>query len=241
MATALRSPFFCADVRATRAVRGEKTCPTGYRSGVPHSAPTLSLDPIAPAGDCQLRELIERIVRRETQALAELYDLSLSRVYCVALRVLRRPEDAEEVVGDVFLQVWEKCVDYRPERGSVLAWLSTLAWSRAVDRCRRQRHQMKEQSLHPDESEEAYTPCEDLAADQILDAWMSSRAIQNAFQQLSAAQRRMLELAYFEDLSHPEIAERTGMALGTVKSHIRRGLAALRAVMRPEERSDGRP
>lgn len=181
------------------------------------------------------------IVRRDPQALAGLHDLTLARVYGLALRILKRPEDAEEVAGDVFLQVWEKGADYQPGRGSVLAWLSTMAWSRAVDRVRRQRHRLREQELHPDGADDAYLCSEDAAADQILDAWMSAEAIRSAFGQLSAGQRRMLELAYFEDLSHPEIAQRTGMALGTVKSRIRRGLAALRTVIKPEETIDGRP
>lgn len=206
-----------------------------------HPAELPAKSAVSGMDEQALQSLMAGVVRRDPQALAGLYDVALARVYGLALRILKRPEDAEEVVGDVFLQVWDKCADYRPERGSVLAWLSTLAWSRAVDRVRRQRHRQREQSLHPEGSDDAYTGCEDDTAhvDEALDAWMSAQAIQRAFCQLSAGQRRMLELAYFEDLSHPEIAQRTGVALGTVKSHIRRGLSALRAVMNIEDTSNG--
>lgn len=214
-----------------------------YCSTVPLTLPTTHLGRVLAAGeegeDCLLM-LVKRMLVRDQAALSEFYDLTLSRVFGLVLRILRRPEDAEEVVGDVFLQVWERCADYRPERGSVMAWLNTLAWSRAVDRLRRQRRQSKETSLHPDDREPAYTECEDETAESMLDAWMSAAAIRSAFLALSHSQRQMLELAYFEDLSHQEIADRTGVALGTVKSHVRRGLAALRCAMNPGGQADVR-
>jgi RNA polymerase sigma-70 factor (ECF subfamily) len=107
--------------------------------------------PDAP-DEAALVSLVGRIRLGDTAALGELYDLALGRVYGLALRVLRNPQDAEEVVSDVFLQAWDQAATYCPQRGTVLAWLQTLAWSRAVDRQRRLRRQRLEQPLHPDDA-----------------------------------------------------------------------------------------
>jgi RNA polymerase sigma-70 factor (ECF subfamily) len=199
-------------------------------------APALSSTPapVADPDEAQLVALIGRIRAGDAEALGALYDLALGRVYGLALRVLRQPQDAEEVVGDVFLQVWDRAISYCPERGAVMAWLLTLTWSRAVDRLRRGRRQRLEQSLHPDAPEDAYTPGEDEPAPVLIERLDQAQAIQRAFAALTPAQRRVLELAYQEELSQPEIAQRTGLPLGTVKSHARRGLAALRAALQGE-------
>ena len=186
---------------------------------------------VADPDEAQLVALIGRIRGGDAEALGLLYDLALGRVYALALRVLRQPQDAEEVVSDVFLQVWDRAISYCPERGAVMSWLMTLTWSRAVDRLRRGRRQRLEQPLHPDAPEDAYMPGEDEAAPVLVERLDQAQAIQRAFASLTPAQRRVLELAYQEELSQPEIAQRTGLPLGTVKSHARRGLAALRAAL----------
>lgn len=184
----------------------------------------------------QLCGLIARIRERDAEALAALYDLTLGRVYGLILRVVRQPADAEEVVCDLFMQVWEKAADYAPERGSVMAWLQTQAWSRAVDRLRKLRRRGNEISLHPEDGESAYTECEGPGVEQIAEAWYAGNGIRQAFKSLTEAQQNILQLAFFEDMSHQEISDRTGIPLGTVKSHARRGLAALRAVLGDEGR-----
>jgi RNA polymerase sigma-70 factor (ECF subfamily) len=186
--------------------------------------------------DQQLRGLIARICARDEQALGNLYDLTLGRVYGLVLRVLRQPADAEEVVGDLYMQVWEKAADYAPERGAVMAWLQTQAWSRAVDRLRKNRRRSNEISLHPEDGEVAYRECEGLGVEQIAQACYASQGIRQAFTRLTDAQQNILQLAFFEDMSHQEISDRTGIPLGTVKSHARRGLTALRAVLGDEGR-----
>jgi RNA polymerase sigma-70 factor (ECF subfamily) len=186
--------------------------------------------------DQQLRGLIVRICARDDQALASLYDLTLGRVYGLILRVVRQPADAEEVVCDLFMQVWDKAADYVPERGSVMAWLQTQAWSRAVDRLRKVRRRGNEISLHPEDGESAYRECEGLGVEQIAEAWYAGNGIRQAFKTLTEAQRNILQMAFFEDMSHQEISDRTGIPLGTVKSHARRGLATLRAVLGDEGR-----
>lgn len=194
------------------------------------SARPAAVLPDAP-DEAALVALMGRIRFGDADALGSLYDLALGRVYGLALRVLRQPQDAEEVVSDVFLQVWDQAVSYCPQRGSVMAWLQTLAWSRAVDRLRRLRRQRLETPLHPEGDEDAYASGEDLPVDALLDHLGNVQALQQAFASLSPVQRTVLELAYREELSQPEIAERTGLPLGTVKSHARRGLAALREAL----------
>ena len=175
--------------------------------------------------------LLTRIAARDAAALGQLYDRCLSRVYGLILRVVRNPADAEEVVSDLFLQVWEKAAEYRAERGSALAWLRTMAWSRAVDRQRRQRRHASEIELHPQDCEDAYADGEELQPEVAAAAWSSARAVRGAFQALSDVQKQILTLAFQQDMSHQDIASHTGMPLGTVKSHARRGLAALRAAL----------
>ncbi|HEX4854629.1 sigma-70 family RNA polymerase sigma factor [Arenimonas sp.] len=184
----------------------------------------------APGDEAALVALVGRMRFGDTAALGQLYDLALPRVYGLAMRVLRQPQDAEEVVSDVFLQAWEQAAGFCPERGAVMAWLLTLTWSRAVDKQRRGRRQRLEQPLHPDGLDESYTPGEANPAD-VLDRLGNTQAVQHAFRALSPAQRSVIELTYLEDLSQPEIAQRTGLPLGTVKSHARRGLAAMRAAL----------
>ncbi len=180
-------------------------------------------------------ELIHRVAKQDSKALAELYECTVSRVYAVVMRVLRHAADAEEVISDVYLQVWDKAASFQSERGSAMAWMNTLAWSRAVDRLRKTKRESAHQSLHPEHPDDAYMECEGLNAEQIAEAWSSGKAIQKALQELSDIQQRVLRLAYTDDLSHQAIADALNLPLGTVKSHCRRGLAALRAVLVGQE------
>lgn len=193
-------------------------------------SPTPSLETIDES--VRLVRLVVRVCERDQAALGELYDRTIDAVYGTALRVLRHAQDAEEVACEVFQQVWERAGQYDIQRGEVLAWLQRIAWSRAVDRLRRDRAHRKHLVAHPEEAPATYTPCEEYDPDARLLASFDARsAVARALGSLSQEQRRMIALAFFEGLSHPEIAARTGMALGTVKSHIRRGLQALRSVL----------
>ena len=113
----------------------------------------------------------------------------------------------------------------------MLAWLKTLAWSRAVDRQRRGRKFAMDVELHPETLDDAYTQCEGLTAEAALMAWSSADAVAKAFRVLSDVQKQILTLAFQQDMSHQDIAQSTGLPLGTVKSHARRGLAALRTAL----------
>lgn len=189
------------------------------------SAGALKL-PSVPADD--LLVLVEGIARRDQRALVALYDRTADRVYGVAYRVLANAADAEEVVCDVFQQAWERVVQYAEARGSVIRWLCVIAYSRAIDRKRKLADRIRLQPLHPEEGPAAYTECEDRRADELVDALHAGTAIHAAMASLAPEQRRLVALAFIDGLSHYDIAERLKMPLGTVKSHIRRGLMKLR-------------
>jgi len=188
--------------------------------------------------DATLRELLCRIAVRDSAALGALYDLTLGRTHGLVLRVLRNQSDAEETVCDLYMQVWERAGDYAADRGTVLAWMLNMAWSRAVDRLRRGRRYSRDVSLHPEDGEDAYRDCEGLDAEQAASAWTSARAIRQAFGALTEPQRRVLTMAFYEDMTHQDIANQTDLPLGTVKSHARRGLATLRAALGGEGPGD---
>ena len=175
----------------------------------------------------ELCGLVERMARRDQAALARLYDLTVDRVYSVALRVLGDRDDAEEAVADTFQQAWERG-GYTPDRGSVLSWLLVIAYSRAVDLKRRLAERYRCDPLHPEDGEETYTEREERSVTELLDLVREGTAVHAALRDLGEQPRRLIMMAFLEDLTHQEIAERTGIALGTVKSHIRRGLLQLR-------------
>jgi RNA polymerase sigma-70 factor, ECF subfamily len=179
--------------------------------------------------------LIRRISQRDQNALSELYELTVSRVYGLAMRVLRNTSDAEEVVSDVYLQIWDKAQSFEISRGSVAAWMNTMAWSRAMDRLRKSKRDFMKDALHPEDLVATYTECEGLSIEQMAESWSSAKTIQAAFQELSEIQQRVLRLAYTDDLSHQDIANTLSLPLGTVKSHVKRGLSALRSVLIVQE------
>jgi RNA polymerase sigma-70 factor, ECF subfamily len=164
-------------------------------------------------------------------ALAKLYDATVNALYALALRVVRNHADAEDVMCEVFKQVWERPAQYQRERGPVIAWLFVIVRTRALDLIRKRRNHVDfDQHAGLDSSAEPVAQADDL-----LQSMQEKSAIRAALLQLTQEQRRMLDLAYFHDMSHQEIAEQTGVALGTVKSHIRRGQQALQQLLHADE------
>lgn len=180
--------------------------------------------------DETLIPLFGRLVSGDQSALSELYDKTSRFVYGLALRVLQDPADAEEVTLDVFTQAWRQASRYDSSRGEPLTWLLTLAHSRAIDRLRsRGSTTRREQGLDEtfDLKSESPDP-ESLSA-----SAQRARLVKRALSELSIEQREVIELAYFEGLSHAEIAERTGQPLGTAKSRIRLAMGKLREALAP--------
>ena len=172
---------------------------------------------------------INKIKMGDEAAMGGLYDATVNRVYGMAIKVVIRPELAEEVVSDVYLQVWRQVSKYNSERATPMGWLLVICRSRALDMLRREKsvtrnqYQQDEQCDFQDESME--TP---------LDGMMSgemSKQVSTALLMLNSIQRQVLALAFYRGLSHQQISDYTGQPLGTVKSHIRRAQAALKDVL----------
>lgn len=174
----------------------------------------------------RLEDLVHAMAGGDQAALSRVYEQTATQVFAIARGMLRCKEDAEEVVCDVYSHAWQRANSYDSGRGTVMAWLAVMARNRAVDRLRQRRDAL---SLDDDRhgSLAASLVGEALGPEQVLAQFQSGSAVHRALQSLSAKRRYLLGLAFFQELSHQEIAAVTGMPLGTVKSHLRRALAAL--------------
>jgi RNA polymerase sigma-70 factor (ECF subfamily) len=195
----------------------------------------MSLVPPQGAVRPDAAALMRRIVSGDAAALSDLYDLSSRYVYGICMKVLRNAADAEEVTLDVYTQAWRQASRFDAGRGEPLAWLLMLARSRAIDRLRSRGSVLR--------NEEELGEARELASPGIDPETGSSLAqrastVRAALAGLPAEQREVIELAYFEGLTHTEIAERLAQPLGTTKSRIRLALQRLRSALdgavRPE-------
>jgi RNA polymerase sigma-70 factor (ECF subfamily) len=185
----------------------------------------------APAGpDCAA--LLKRVADGDQAAMGELYDATSRMVYGLALRIVGESGDAEEVTLDVYTQAWRQANRYDRARGEAITWLLTLARSRAIDKLRsRGSVRKREQEL-----DSAFGLASD-GPDPEGQSAVAQRAriVRNALAKLSAEQREVIELAFFEGLTHVEIAAQIRQPLGTAKSRIRLGMAKLREALGPLE------
>jgi len=192
------------------------------------------------ASDSHLIALIDRVAARAATdgrdvgseaALRELYDLTSSRLYGVAVRVVTNREWAEDVLQEAYLNIWRIAGDYRASLSPPLAWMGVIVRSRALDFLRRRASERADTALELDEA-----MSESLAGDSPdpMDTSHASEqawALHECLRKLEARQREVVSLAYLRDLSHGELAEQLKLPLGTVKTWIRRGIEQLRGCM----------
>jgi RNA polymerase sigma factor (sigma-70 family) len=183
--------------------------------------------PDADAADPSDAALIARIARGDHAALGELYDRHGRVAYGLAIRVVRDPALAEDAVQEAFLSVFRSAGGFSPARGTPKTWLLTLVHRRAVDLVRRQQR-VSAEPLDVVEHAAGEATDEEAAVRE------QRRAVQAALRLLTPEQRESLELAYYGGYSQSEIAERLGVPLGTVKSRMFAGLAALRELLGPD-------
>jgi RNA polymerase sigma-70 factor (ECF subfamily) len=174
--------------------------------------------------------LVERIRQRDVNAFSALYDRYAQAVYGLAVRMIGGT-DAEEIVQDVFLQLWHKADQYDPARGSFAAWFMTIARRKMLDRLRTLNRQ--DRAILADDIGEQLLSRADDALSVEEQAWLRDcgEAAREALNELPEEQRRVLLLAYFGGLSHSMIAEHLGLPLGTVKKRIQLGLHKLRVAL----------
>lgn len=170
--------------------------------------------------------LIERIVARDETALASLYDRYSGMVCAVLNRILRDSAASEEILQDIFYQVWRIAAQFDPERGSVPGWLAVAARNRAISRLRRK---------NTGETEELVENAIVLPFNIETEAAQKQMIgkVKGALENLPKEQREAVELAYFEGLTHSEIAARTGDPLGTVKTRLRSAVESLKKKLQP--------
>jgi RNA polymerase sigma-70 factor, ECF subfamily len=166
--------------------------------------------------------IVTGLKRGDQGAMAQLYDRYSSVVYAVALRVLGDTGAAEDVQQEVFLQLWRNPGAFDAARGSLAGWLAVITRNRAIDALRKRRPET-------DIEDVVLSVAPDLAGD--AERARAAEKVRGVLGTMAASQRRALEMAYWEGMSHSEIADRTGEPLGTIKTRIRTGLMALRKAL----------
>ena len=194
----------------------------------PVAAPHLRLRVQPPNEDWA--EWVREAANGDQAALARLYDSTNRMVYGLILRIVSNTHTAEEVLLDVYLQIWRKAEAYDAGKGTVLAWLFTIARSRAIDALRSRASRESGQQDPLDTAAVAV----DRSPSPEENSSISQRRqfVQDCLAELSPDQRQAIELAYFRGLSHSEIAETLKQPLGTVKTRVRLGMARLRESLR---------
>lgn len=172
-------------------------------------------------------DLMRRIGAGDSEALAEVFDLHSPGVLGLLFRILGRRSEAEEILQEVFLQVWRQADRYDPERASPRGWILMLARSRALDRIRRRSSSQRREEQAANDEPLAVSP----VGTERLEAMEQRSRVASALGLLSPEQRHCIELAFFEGLTHTQIAERLQAPLGTVKSRILLGMNKLRQAL----------
>ena len=174
--------------------------------------------------------LLQKIAQGDKRAFAEFYDHFSGVLFSAALRVLNNREATEDVIQDVFIQIWEKAPLYDATRGKPLTWAMTLTRNKSIDRLRSLQRRAR---LHDDAGKEAQTTEQFDGHSALDDVENTERGaiVRAAVEKLTKEQRQALEMAFFGSLTHTEIAERLGEPVGTIKARIRRGMMKLRDVL----------
>ena len=176
------------------------------------------------------RRLVSDVAAGSADALGRLYDRHAPAAFGLARRIVTQPEAAEEVVQDVFAQIWRDARRYAEDRASVAGWIVMLTRTRAIDhlRARRARPDLG-QGVPPESIPALSSRARD--PEQAAVTTEEAALVRTALETLPDGQRSLVDLAYYEGLTHSEIAERTGVPLGTVKTRLRAALATLRSAL----------
>jgi RNA polymerase sigma-70 factor, ECF subfamily len=175
-------------------------------------------------------QLIAKIAKGDRAAFGTLYDRFSTPLYSLALKMLANEAEAQDILQEVFLSIWNKAPGFRADRGSAFSWTVALLRNRAIDRIRSRRRRGELLEAHAPDLE----PSGSVTTSSAQDCETSERAreVRSAMSQISDEQRQVLRLAYFEGLTQVEIAEELEEPLGTIKARAQRGMARLRAILR---------
>lgn len=196
-------------------------------SGFPGSDPYSDLNGVSDA------DLITLVTQGDQDALGLLYERYSRAVYSFSLRIVGDAQVAEEILQEVFVRAWQQGGSFQTARGSLITWLLSITHNLSIDEVRRRKR--RPQKADSEEPELILASLPDEGSDVEEEAWLSSLrvSIQDALQQLPAAQREAIELAYFQGLTQREIADTLGEPLGTIKTRMRLGMLKLREQLGP--------
>lgn len=193
----------------------------------------------------ELALLLSRSALGDRAAFRRLYDLSSGHLYAVILRIQRDREQAEDLLQEVYVSAWKAAGSFDAQRAQPLTWLTHIARNKAIDSLRRAQAQPQTESMHRDDDDDDRPSAAERLADDapgpaaLLEHASDARQLGHCMQGLSAQQRQSVALAFFDGLSHAEVAEQLAQPLGTVKSWVRRALAALKTCLERAAQRDG--
>ena len=196
-------------------------------TGNPGSEPFVDMSAVSDA------DLITLVTRGDQDALEMLYERYSRAVYSFSLRIVGDAQVAEEILQEVFVRAWQQGGSFQAARGSLITWLLSITHNLSIDEVRRRKR--RPQKADAEEPETILASLPDEGSDVEEEVWLSSLrvSIQDALQQLPAAQREAIELAYFQGLTQREIADVLGEPLGTIKTRMRLGMLKLREQLGP--------
>ena len=181
--------------------------------------------------DTTLIALIDRVAQADEKALRELYELTSSKLYGVAVRVVTNREWAEDVLQEAFINIWKIAGDYKATLSPPMAWMALVVRSRGLDFLRRRASERADRMQELDDVISDTVAGDSPNPMDVAQASEQAKALHNCLSLLDNKQREVVSLAYMRDMSHGELAEQLKLPLGTVKTWIRRGLEQLRGCM----------
>ena len=187
------------------------------------------LNPIHP--DSPLIALIDRVALADEKALRELYEMTSSKLYGVAVRVVTNRQWAEDVLQEAFINIWKIAGDYKATLSPPMAWMALVVRSRGLDFLRRRASERADRMQELDDVISDTVAGDSPNPMDVAQASEQAKALHNCLSLLDNKQREVVSLAYMRDMSHAELAEQLKLPLGTVKTWIRRGLEQLRGCM----------
>ncbi|SDF73712.1 sigma-70 family RNA polymerase sigma factor [Thalassobaculum litoreum] len=175
------------------------------------------------ASSSDISRLLDRVAGGDRQAFADLYEATAPKLYGIILRILRRRDETDEVVQDVYVKIWQRAGDFDPARASPITWMATIARNRALDEVRRARVATVSDDIA---LERAADPARSALGD--LEAGEDRRRLEICLDALEGERGSLVRLAYLDGLSRQDLADRFGQPVGTIKTWLHRSLKQLR-------------
>ena len=186
-----------------------------------------------PATDksARLTVLLSKVALGDQTAFAQFYEITSSHLYGVALRILRDPPAAEEILQEAYVNVWHHAGSYEAAKSQPLTWLTTIVRNRCLDQLRRRELDTVTLTSDDDDAPEYDLPSDAMTPAEMLIAGAEARSVKDCVDTLDAGPKQAIALAFYQGLSHSELADHLRQPLGTVKSWVRRGLERLKACL----------